>query len=216
MDAPLRTTLAGRSRAEFEEKKSLFIGSAAPVRSEEEARAFIEEVRHEFGDATHNVYAYIVHEGAVARFSDDGEPHGTAGMPALNVLKMTGAVNLCVVVTRYFGGILLGAGGLVRAYGQAAKIAVDAAGLAAYAPYSIVECICGYSDYQKLTAYFSKWGANEENTAFDAEVRSMLAVPKEKTDALLVKIAEQTGGRAKTTIFSVEERLIPLEKTKNE
>ena len=107
-----RMTLAKRAVAELEEKKSIFIGNAAPVRSEDEARAFIEEIRHAYGDATHNVYAYLLDGGAIARFSDAGEPHGTAGMPALNVLKMAGATDLCVVVTRYFGGILLGAGGL--------------------------------------------------------------------------------------------------------
>ena len=205
-----RMTLAKRAVAELEEKKSIFIGNAAPVRSEDEARAFIEEIRHVYGDATHNVYAYLLDGGAIARFSDAGEPHGTAGMPALNVLKMAGATDLCVVVTRYFGGILLGAGGLVRAYSQTAKLAVDAAGFAVYVPYVLAECDCGYADYQKLTAYFPKWNAAEEDAVFTDEVRVRLSVPAEKADDLYRKIAEATGGRAKVTETGREERLTPV------
>ena len=110
-----RVTLAREAHAEMEERKSVFIGHAKLVTSEEEARAFIEEIRHQYADATHNVYAYLLNGGSIARYSDDGEPHGTSGVPTLNVLKMSGAMDLVVVVTRYFGGILLGAGGLVRA-----------------------------------------------------------------------------------------------------
>ncbi len=205
-----RITLAKRAVVELEEKKSIFIGNAASVRSEDEARAFIEEIRHEYGDATHNVYAYLLDGGSIARFSDAGEPHGTAGMPALNVLKMAGATDLCVVVTRYFGGILLGAGGLVRAYSQTAKLAIDAAGFAVYVPYVIAECKCSYADYQKLTAYFSKWNAIEENTVFDAEVRVQLSVPAEKADDLYRRIAEATGGRTTVAQTSSEERLTSL------
>ena len=207
-----RLTLAKRAEAEFEEKKSVFIGNAGPVQTEEEARAFIEEIRHAYGDATHNVYAYLLQGGALARFSDAGEPHGTAGIPALNVLKMSGAVDLCVVVTRYFGGILLGAGGLVRAYSQAAKMAVDAAGFAEYVPYWIAECTCGYADYQKLTAYFPKWNAIEDGAVFDADVCVRLSAAAENAAELQKKIAEATGGRARIREIGTEERLTPVEK----
>ena len=207
-----RMTLAKRAEAEFEEKKSIFIGNAAPVRTEDEARAFIEEIRHAYGDATHNVYAYLLQGGAVARFSDAGEPHGTAGMPALNVLKMSGATDLCVVVTRYFGGILLGAGGLVRAYSQAAKMAVDAAGFAEYVPYWLGECTCGYADYQRLTAYFPKWNASEDGVSFDADVCIRLSTMAENAAELQKKIAETTGGRARVLEIGAEERLTPVEK----
>ena len=207
-----RLTLAKRAEAEFEEKKSVFIGNAGPVQTEEEARAFIEEIRHAYGDATHNVYAYLLQGGALARFSDAGEPHGTAGIPALNVLKMSGAVDLCVVVTRYFGGILLGAGGLVRAYSQAAKMAVDAAGFAEYVPYWIAECTCGYADYQKLTAYFPKWNAIEDGAVFDADVCVRLSTAAENAAELQKKIAEATGGRARIREIGTEERLTPVEK----
>ena len=123
-----RITLADTVSVEMEERKSIFIGHAAPVKDEEDARRFLEEKRREYHDATHNVYAYLLNGGAVARYSDDGEPQGTAGIPVLNVIKMSGATDLCVVVTRYFGGILLGTGGLVRAYGGAASGVLDQAG----------------------------------------------------------------------------------------
>ena len=119
-----RITLRGAAVAEIEEKRSVFIAYAAPVRSEDEAHAIIEEKKKEYADATHNVWAYYIDGGARARCSDDGEPQGTAGMPTLNVLKMSGGTDMCVVVTRYFGGTLLGAGGLVRAYSAAAKAAI--------------------------------------------------------------------------------------------
>ena len=117
------TTVEREASAEFEERKSVFIGYAIPIKSAEEAMEFIKRKKRENSDATHNVFAYILEDGRVAKYSDDGEPQGTAGMPVLNVLKMSGACDLCVVVTRYFGGILLGAGGLVRAYSAAAKLA---------------------------------------------------------------------------------------------
>ena len=125
MDEYLIPTQFGE--AEFVEKKSRFIGRVWPVDTEEEALARIQEMKKKHYDATHNCWAYIIRDGAV-RFSDDGEPGGTAGMPMLQVLQREGLFNVVCVVTRYFGGILLGAGGLVRAYTKGAKIAVDAAG----------------------------------------------------------------------------------------
>ena len=105
------------------EKKSRFIANLAPAKDENEAKEHIEKIKNRFSDATHNVYAYYIDYGTYARYSDDGEPQGTAGMPTLNALKMSGLTDICVVVTRYFGGILLGAGGLVRAYSGAARAA---------------------------------------------------------------------------------------------
>ncbi|MBQ4097390.1 MAG: YigZ family protein, partial [Clostridia bacterium] len=104
-----RITLARAASAEMEERKSVFIGYATPITCEEDARAFIEKKKKEYYDARHNVYAYVLDGGSVARYSDDSEPQGTAGIPILNVIKMSGATDLCIVVTRYFGGILLGA-----------------------------------------------------------------------------------------------------------
>ena len=122
------TTVLGASEAEFTEKKSRFIGRCFPVETEDEAFAVIADVKKRHWDATHNCYAFIVGEnGLTQRFSDDGEPSGTAGMPILDVIKQKGLTNTLIVVTRYFGGILLGAGGLVRAYSKAAASAVDCA-----------------------------------------------------------------------------------------
>ena len=140
-----RLALAKRASAEMIERKSVFIGTAAPVASEAEARELIEEMRHKYHDATHNVYAYQLNGGAIARYSDDGEPQGTAGIPVLNILKMSGVSDLCVVVTRYFGGILLGAGGLVRAYAASAKLAIETAGIVTMTDFAILRVRCSYS-----------------------------------------------------------------------
>ena len=129
-DVKRRVTLLQAAEAQIEEKRSLFIGYAAPVRDIAEAQKLIAQRSAQFSDATHNVWAYYIDGGAQARYSDDGEPQGTAGIPVLNVLKMSDATDMCVVVTRYFGGTLLGAGGLVRAYSAAAKAAWCAAGSA--------------------------------------------------------------------------------------
>ena len=120
-------TIAKEARAEFVEKRSRFIATAKPVETEAEAVALIEELRKKYWDATHNVYAYILENNNIMRYSDDGEPSGTAGMPVLDILKKEGLTNLVVVVTRYFGGILLGTGGLVHAYSKSAKLGVEAA-----------------------------------------------------------------------------------------
>ena len=123
------TTVRQAARAEFEEKRSVFIGHVMRTDTEEEAQAFIKQIKKEFQDATHNVSAYLMQGEIVARYSDDGEPQGTAGMPVLDVIRKSGVRNVCVVVTRYFGGTLLGAGGLVRAYSHAASLAIEAAGI---------------------------------------------------------------------------------------
>ncbi|MBR5446680.1 MAG: YigZ family protein [Clostridia bacterium] len=205
-----RVTLAREAHAEMEERKSVFIGHAKPVKNEEEARAFIDEIRHQYADATHNVYAYLLNGGAVARYSDDGEPHGTSGVPTLNVLKMSGAMDLVVVVTRYFGGILLGAGGLVRAYSAAAKLAIDEAGLAVFEPWNIVCFSCSYSDYQKITAGLPKTGAVEEDAQFGEDVTVTAAVKAEDTGVLMTYISETTGGRSVGEVMDTEERAAPF------
>jgi uncharacterized YigZ family protein len=201
-----RITLANNVSVETEEKKSIFIGHAAPIKNEEEARLFLESKRREYHDATHNCYAYILNFGAVARYSDDGEPSGTAGVPILNVLKMSGATDLIVVVTRYFGGILLGAGGLVRAYTASAKTAVDAAGFAVFEEYNLVKLTVSYSDYQKLTVALEKIGASEENCDFGENVSLISAIEKSRTDELIGLVSELTYGKGLTEIISSEER----------
>lgn len=201
-----RITLASEVSVEMEEKKSVFIGHAKPVSSEEEARAFIDAKKKEYHDATHNVYAYLLNGGAVARYSDDGEPQGTAGMPVLNVIKMSGATDLCVVVTRYFGGILLGAGGLVRAYSASAKQAVDEAGMAVFEDYAVMQVKVSYSDYQKLTVALEKLGASEDSCDFGEDVSVVTAIEKVREDEIRQTVSELTYGRGQVTVIGYEER----------
>lgn len=201
-----RITLASQVSCEMEERKSIFIGHAAPVNSEAEARMFIESKRREYHDATHNVYAYSLAGGAVARYFDDGEPQGTAGMPVLNVIKMSGASDLCVVVTRYFGGILLGAGGLVRAYSAAAKIAVDAAGLAVIEEYAVVKIVVSYSDYQRLTVALEKIGASEDHSDFGENVAVISAIEKARIQEIVKTVSEISYGKGKVSVVRYEER----------
>ena len=154
---PSYRTIAAPAEDEFIEKKSRFIGYIAPVTTEQEAAAFIESVRARHREARHNCYAYRLRQNNLARFSDDGEPSGTAGRPILEVLQREDLTDVCVVVTRYFGGILLGTGGLARAYTQGCKIAVAAAGVLCM--YPAVECTLSadYGFYGKLQNLPSCW-----------------------------------------------------------
>lgn len=182
--------------AEFTERKSVFIGSCAPVSTEEEALEFVNSLRKKYADATHNVYAYIVRENNACRFSDDGEPHGTAGMPVLDVLRKEGLTDVAVVVTRYFGGILLGTGGLVRAYTAAAKLAIDAAGRAEWAKCARFSVRSDYSDHQKLSYYFRKNGIEVKDTAFSETVVNECIVGSELMRNVADDIVSLTNGRA--------------------
>ena len=196
----LYTTIQKEAVAEFEEKRSLFIGHAKPVKTEEEAAEFIKLKKKEFADATHNVFGYIIKNGVCARYSDDGEPQGTAGMPVLDTIRKSGVDDACVVVTRYFGGILLGAGGLVRAYANGAKIALEAAGIITYEQYSEIKIKCSYSDYQKIQPVLFKAQAVTDDTIFDESVIVMIALKEEKGADLCEKIRELTSGRAHAEI----------------
>lgn len=206
MDEKVRLTVAGEAEAEIEEKRSVFIGQICPVANEDEARAFIERIKKKHYDARHNVFAYILDGGSISRFTDDGEPKGSAGIPVLNVLKMSGATDVCVVVTRYFGGILLGTGGLVRAYSAAAKAALDAAGLAVMEMYDLLEVTCSYSDYQKLQSLITKSGAIEEDSDFGSEVTMRLSCRKCLTPSVSDLITQATAARCKAVITGEVER----------
>ena len=201
-----RLTVCCEARAQIEEKRSVFIGSVSPVRSEDDARAFIERIKKEFYDARHNVYAYILDGGSVCRFTDDGEPKGSAGIPVLNVLKMSGVDGVCIVVTRYFGGILLGTGGLVRAYSAAAKAALDAAGISVMSTYVICEICCSYSDYTKISAKLDTVGAVEESCDFSSEVKICVSILPSDTEALTYLINQITAGKCKISVIRTEER----------
>ena len=188
-------TVKQESHVEFEEKRSLFIGHAIHVDSEDEAAAFVKSIKKQYADATHNVWAYHLKGGIIARYSDDGEPQGTAGMPVLEAIRKSGVDDVCVVVTRYFGGILLGAGGLVRAYSHSAVIAIDGAEVVTYEPYYEYELICGYSEYQKYSNILSIERAVIDSTDFGAEVLVRFAVKKTRSERILTKISEAGFGR---------------------
>lgn len=201
-----RITIKHEARAEIEERKSVFIGSIAPVSDEAEARAFIEKIKKEYYDARHNVYAYILDGGMISRFTDDGEPKGSAGIPVLNVLKMSGVDGVCIVVTRYFGGILLGTGGLVRAYSAAAKAALDEAGLAVMTEYAICEIKCSYSDYTKISSKLSSVGASEEDSDFAADVCMRVSCLSSDHTRLNDLVVQTTNGNSDARIIKLEER----------
>ena len=162
-------TLGGEGTATIEEKRSEFIGYAAHVQSEAEAQTFVKRIKAKHHDARHNVFAYVLGD-TVQRYSDDGEPQGTAGIPVLDVLRKSGVTDACIVVTRYFGGILLGAGGLVRAYTAAAKAALDAAGTLTMERYAELRLRLCYADYQKLSAKLDTLGAVTDAVDFGGEV----------------------------------------------
>lgn len=193
--AELYTTLAGEGSDEFEERRSIFIGHAKHVTTEEEAQEFVKAKKKEYGDATHNCWAYLMKGGIVARYSDDGEPQGTAGVPMLETIRKSGVEDCVVVVTRYFGGILLGAGGLVRAYSHGAKIALEAAKVVTYEKYAELSLECSYSDYQKYSVILPTFNAIIDGTDFTDKVTVTFAVKETAVSALELKITEMSGGR---------------------
>jgi uncharacterized YigZ family protein len=194
------TTIAKVAEIEFVERKSVFYGYAAPVKTEEEALALVKERRTLMPDATHHVFGYHMKGGILARYSDDGEPQGTAGMPVLEAIRKSGADDVLVVVTRYFGGILLGAGGLVRAYAHTAHLALEEAGIVTYESYAELEITCSYSDYQKYSALLPTFGAIIDDTDFSDRVVIKFAVKEIAVDSLMIKITEMSGGRDKPEI----------------
>lgn len=189
------TTVRHEAHVEFEEKRSLFIGHATHVDSEEEALAFIKQLKKEYSDATHNCFAYLLKGGIIARYSDDGEPQGTAGVPMLEAIRKSGVNDVCVVVTRYFGGILLGAGGLVRAYSHSVSIALEGAEIVTYEPYCEYELRCGYSEYQKYANILQTEGAVVDSADFAADVCVRFAVKRQVAEHIIKRISEVGYGR---------------------
>ncbi|MBR5140567.1 MAG: YigZ family protein, partial [Clostridia bacterium] len=149
------TTILNEGTYEYEDRKSVFISTAAPVKNEEEAISFISYVKKKYPDARHHVYAYVLRENSIMRFSDDREPQGTAGMPTLDAIRKNGCTDTAIVTIRYFGGTLLGTGGLVRAYSSAAIGALTDAKIITYDIYTTLSINLGYSDYQKVVPMLS-------------------------------------------------------------
>lgn len=188
-------TISAPCEARFIEKKSEFIGYIAPVQSEDEANAFINEIRALHRKAAHNCYAYILRENALARHSDDGEPSGTAGVPIYEVLRKEGLCNIACVVTRYFGGIKLGAGGLVRAYTRAAKDAVNTAVIKVMAMASELQISVDYALYGRLGQIFAEYDVRTENEDFSTGVTLTAYVREELSERLTNALIDACNGK---------------------
>lgn len=180
---------------EFVEKKSRFIGHVKPVKTQQEATEFINSLKSKYWDATHNVYAYVLRENNICRSSDDGEPSGTAGVPVLDVLLKEQLVDVCVVVTRYFGGTLLGAGGLVRAYSHGSKIAVESGGIITMAPCKIMTVSVNYSFYDRMNILLADSGANIIESNFSDVVNIKFSIKADNKDVLADKLTQQSNGK---------------------
>lgn len=196
------TTVRRRSEFRFEDRKSVFIGECAPVCTEAEALSFLDGVKKRFPDAKHHVYAYVLRENSIMRFSDDREPQGTAGMPVLDIIRKNGCTDTVIVVTRYFGGTLLGTGGLVRAYTAAALGALKEAEIIVYDVYCEYKLTASYSDYQKLTPLFSECGFRLEGSRFTDKVELNGKILKSESDMFLEKLTQLTSGRINVEFIS--------------
>lgn len=194
-------TVLHASHFEYEERKSVFIGEAMPVSTEKDALDFLQTVKKKYPDARHHVFAYLLREDSLMRFSDDHEPQGTAGMPVLDAIRKKGCTDVIVVVTRYFGGTLLGTGGLVRSYTEAAVGALDAAQIVTYATYCVCECSLSYVDYQKFGGIAERHGFRIDSGDFGETVTVYGAIRKDALAAFSQKIADATCGRAKIGVL---------------
>lgn len=202
------STVYERASGEFVERKSRFIGCVQPVLTEEEALAFIAKQKKEHWDASHNVYAYILRAGGIRRCSDDGEPQGTAGVPVLDVLQKQNLTDLCVVVTRYFGGVLLGAGGLVRAYSHGAGLAVGAARVLHMNSCTVLGLTFDYGMYGKISYILPKYNAVTLESDFGVEVRLNIMMTTDKAGQFCKELEELTA--ATVTPHVLEEKFADL------
>lgn len=191
------TTVTRTSHVEYEDRRSVFIGEAAPVETEAQALAFLDAVKKKYPDAKHHVYAYVLRADNTRRFSDDREPQGTAGLPVLESITKRGYTDTVVVVTRYFGGTLLGTGGLVRAYTEAATQALSAAAPAVFARYAVLSFSVSYSDFQRLGALAEQVGFRMGEVSYADAVTVHGSIRVEKVELLSEKLSELSGGKIK-------------------
>ena len=198
------------AESEFVEKRSRFIGHIWPVDSEEDARAFIAQIKKQYYDARHNCWCYLIGENTV-RYSDDGEPQGTAGQPMLNVFQREGVTNVVCVVTRYFGGILLGAGGLTRAYGKSARDALAAAGVAAMGRWTAARCTCPYPLLERVKLEAQATGGTMDGIDYGAEVTLNLSLPEDAPKRLQDRLTELSAGRLRLELGETQLRPGPRE-----
>ncbi len=203
-------TIEHEASPEFTEKRSRFIGYIKPVTSEQETLDFINSIRSKHWDATHNVYAYVLREQNTCRYSDDNEPQGTAGMPVLDVIRKSGLTDVCIVVTRYFGGILLGGGGLVRAYSHSASLAVEAAGVISMRVCSECSLQCTYNQYGKLSSLVPESGGVVDDSDFSDKVTMRFHIPTPELKTLEKKVIDATSGTV--NIIADTEKYYPYKK----
>lgn len=194
-------TVKNPSVFEYEDRKSVFIGMAMPVSTEADAIAFIDSVKKRYPDARHHVYAYVLRENSTMRFTDDREPQGTAGMPVLDVIRKRGCTDVVIVVTRYFGGTLLGTGGLVHAYTAAAIGALENAEIIRYDIYSSAEFEISYSDYGRISTVLSEVGFRIADTVFEENVKISGSILSSNFESLSEKMTEITSGRVEIKLL---------------
>lgn len=199
----------GSGESEYTEKRSRFLGHIRYVETEEEAKAFIAETKKKFYDARHNCWCYIIRGGA-ERYGDDGEPQGTAGIPMLEVLRREGVTNAVCVVTRYFGGVLLGAGGLLRAYTKSAKDALDAAGISVVRRWVECELPCSYSQAERLKNEIAAAGGVVTDMEYAAAVTIKVLVPEESADDFGAKMTDLTAGSAQVSVMGESFKAVPV------
>ena len=194
-------TIRELTEASFIEKRSEFIGYLCPVKTNDEAVEFVNAVKAKHRKAKHNVYAYILRDNNITRYSDDGEPQGTAGMPVLDVLQKNGLTDICCVVTRYFGGILLGGGGLVRAYSHAAAIAIEAADIMHMNMCTVCDITVSYDLYGKISYILPEFGVKMLKEDFGDTVKLSLCVKQELFEPMRKKLVDATGDRAEIEVI---------------
>ncbi len=210
-DAMSYLTIKQAATSEYIEKRSKFLGVCFPCKTENEALSHIESIKAQYWDARHSCYAFVVDEGRTARFSDDGEPHGTAGKPILEVINAKKLVNVLVVVTRYFGGVLLGTGGLVRAYTTATKDALENATAVEMTPCTIFKIVCDYSDHSNLLRLIEMGSANLQSTDFAEKVTLTIALKDCDIKNFQKNLTETFAGRLRMS--QIAKTVLPFDIT---
>ena len=200
----------GPGEAEYVEKCSKFLGKVRPVEREEDARAFIDEMKKKYHDARHNCWCYTLKNG-VLRYSDDGEPQGTAGQPMLEVFNRAGVTNAVCVITRYFGGVLLGTGGLLRAYQGTAKLALEAAGISVVRRWIELTIPCGYNMLGKISQEIPSFDGVVADTEYGAEVVIRALLPEGREEAFMRRVLDLTSGAVQPTVTGDSLQAVPVE-----
>ncbi|MDY4954373.1 MAG: YigZ family protein [Candidatus Onthomonas sp.] len=199
----------GPGDAEYVEKRSKFLGKVRPVESEEAARAFIDEMKKKYHDARHNCWCYVLKSG-VMRYSDDGEPQGTAGQPMLDVFNREGVTDAVCVITRYFGGVLLGAGPLLRAYQGTAKLALEAAGISVVRRWVELTIPCGYSLLGKITQEIPVWDGIVADTEYGADVVIKALLPEGRETDFAKRILDLSAGKVQAAVTGESLKAVPV------